>query len=224
MALIGNLKELNLVNLIQLNCIEKKVAKLTFNYRGKIGVIYFDNGEIPHAQFDGKSGPDAIHKAIHIPEGEFKIEEEIRTNIRTNDVKWSELILEGMRIFDESQIGQDQYYTEFVRKIEHADKNILAVMILMKDGSLRANTDLQESEISLYCAMLSFFAVKAQNVGRQSGLGYLKSAAISFSDKTLMVFDKDPDIICVFLSSKASLKVVEPILHREIQSYLNEHR
>ncbi len=35
MALIGNLKEVNLVNLIQLNCLEK-TAKLTFNYRGKI--------------------------------------------------------------------------------------------------------------------------------------------------------------------------------------------
>ena len=224
MALIGNLKELNLVNLIQLNCIEKKTAKLTFNYRGKIGVIYFDNGEIPHAQFDNISGPEAIYRAIHLPEGEFKIEEGIRTNIRTNDVKWSELILEGMRIYDESQIGQDQINSDFIKKMEQIDRSIIAVILLGKDGTPKTSTDLQENELKLYCAMLSFAACKMQNIGRLSGVGYFKEGTIFFSDKILMIFDRDPDIIGVFANAQANLKSLEPILLKEIQNYTNERK
>ncbi|MBP7864644.1 MAG: DUF4388 domain-containing protein [Acidobacteria bacterium] len=224
MALIGNLKELNLVNLIQLNCIEKKTAKLTFNYRGKIGVIYFDNGEIPHAQFDNISGPDAIYRAIHLPEGEFKIEEGIRTNIRTNDIKWSELILEGMRIYDESQIGQDQIFTDFIKKMEQIDRSIIAVILLSKDGQPKANTDLQENELKLYCAMLAFAAGKIQNMGRQSGIGYFKDATILFSDKIVLIYDRDPDIIGVFTNPQANLKMLEPVIAKEIQNYTNERR
>lgn len=45
-----------------------------------------------------------------LTEGEFKIEDGIRTNIKTNEIKWSELVLEGMRIYDEDQVGQDEVH------------------------------------------------------------------------------------------------------------------
>lgn len=219
MALIGNLKEFNLVNLIQLNCLEKKTAKLTFNYRGRIGVIYFENGDIPHAQYDNSTGPDAIYRAIHLTEGEFKIEDGIRTNIRTNDAKWSELILEGMRIYDESQIGQDQAHSVLIKNLMQIE-GVLAATIQLKDGTTLAHSSFEE--VDLYSSILSFIIGKYQSLGKNSGIGHFSSAAINFPDKILTIFDRDPDIIGVFFSPQSNIKNLEPLVLKELQNYANE--
>jgi len=221
MALIGNLKDVNLVNLIQLNCLEKKTAKLTFNYRGKIGVIYFENGDIPHAQFDNLVGPEAVYKAIHLTEGEFKIEDGIRTNIKTNEIKWSELILEGMRIFDESQAGQDQVHIKLIKNLMQID-GVLAAVTLLKDGTPLSNSSFEEVE--LYAQILSFCAAKLQNVGKNSGISYFDSVTVNFSDKTLMLVDRDPHLIGVFFNPQANLKLAEPQVMKELQTYINERQ
>ena len=218
MALIGNLKEFSLVNLIQLNCLEKKTAKLTFNYRGKIGVIYFENGEIPHAQFDNSTGPDAMHKVIHLNEGEFKIEEGIRTNLKTNHVKWSELILEGMRLYDESQVGQDETHNVMIRNIMQVD-SVLAVLVVQLDGTTLANSDFEE--IELYSNILAFFMSRLQVAGQQTNIGHLKQAVISFKDKQLVIFDLDPNIIGVFFQAQVDVKKLIPQINREISNYKN---
>ena len=56
MALVGNLKDLKLANLIQLNCMERNTAKLTIDYAGKYGTIYFQGGQVAHAEFDPACG------------------------------------------------------------------------------------------------------------------------------------------------------------------------
>ena len=50
MALVGNLNDLKLPSLIQLNCMEKNTAKLTIENNGRFSFIYFDKGQIVHAE------------------------------------------------------------------------------------------------------------------------------------------------------------------------------
>lgn len=219
MALIGNLKEFSLVNLIQLNCLENKTAKLTFNYRGKIGVIYFENGEIPHAQFDTATGPDAIYKVIHLTEGEFKIEDGIRTNLKTNNIKWSELILEGMRIYDESQVGQDHAHSVLIKNLMQVE-GVLAAIILLNDGTALAHSDFEE--VDLYSGILAFFTTKMQSLGKNSGIGHLARATLNFSDKILQIYDRDPDIVGVFFQPQANIQRAETMIIRELENYANE--
>ena len=47
MALVGNLKDLKLPSLIQLNCMERNTAKLTIETDGQYGFLYFEKGQIP---------------------------------------------------------------------------------------------------------------------------------------------------------------------------------
>jgi len=216
MALIGNLKEFSLVNLIQLNCLEKKTAKLTFNFRGKIGVIYFESGEIPHAQYDNSTGPDAMYKVIHLNEGEFKIEEGIRTNLRTNSIKWSELILEGMRLYDESQLGQDEVHSLLIRNLMQVD-SVLAAVLLQADGNALANSDFEE--VKLYSSMLAFLVSRLHATGQSCNIGHMSKATINFSDKVLQVFEQDQSILGIFYQPQVDLKRVEPQIIREISNY-----
>ncbi len=220
MALIGNFREFNIVNLIQLNCIEKKTARLTFNYMGKIGVIYFEGGEITHAQFGNLTGPDAVYKALRITEGEFKVEEGVKTNIRTNDIKWSELILEGMRLLDETQATQGEVYRSLITALMSIDK-VIAALVVKKEGAVPEGfSDFEEVE--LYSNVISFFSILLNRSSKLTSLSFFKKAVVTFDDKILLVVDKGSHVVGVFLSPNVSLKVIEPRILSEINNYVSE--
>ena len=107
MALVGNLRDLKLPNLIQLNCLERNTAKLTIEHAGKYGIIYFRDGQIAHAEYDPDIGEPALFRMLHLPEGKFKVENGVRPpliSIRTN---WNNLLLEGLHQLDTIGIADD---------------------------------------------------------------------------------------------------------------------
>ena len=220
MALIGNFREFNIVNLIQLNCIEKKTARLTFNYMGKMGVIYFEDGEIVHAQFGDYTGPEAIYKALRITEGEFKVEEGIKTNIRTNDIKWSELILEGMRLLDETQATQGEVYRNLVSLLMNMDKVIAALVVKKENAVPEGFSDFEE--VQLYSNVLAAFSVFMNRASKATNLSFFKKATVTFDDKILLIIDKGTHIVGVFLAPNVSLNVVEPRILSEVNNFISE--
>jgi len=124
-----------------------------------------------------------------------------------------------MRIYDESQVGQDEVHTTLIRNLLQID-GVLAALILLKDGTPLANSSFEEVE--LYSNILSFFANKLQSVGKNSGINYFNSATIHFSDKILAVYDRDPHIIGIFFNPQVNVSSVEPLINKELQSYRNE--
>ncbi len=220
MALIGNFREFNIVNLIQLNCIEKKTARLTFNYMGKMGVIYFEGGEITHAQFGDYTGPDAVYKALRITEGEFKVEDGVKTNIRTNDIKWSELILEGMRLLDETQANQGEVYRSLVSSLMGIDKVIAALVVKKENAVPEGFSDFEE--VQLYSNILSLFSIFMNRASKSTHLSFFKKATITFDDKILLIVDKGSHIIGVFLVANVSLSIIEPRILSEINNFMSE--
>ena len=71
MALVGNLKDLKLANIVQLNCMEKNNAMFTVEHHKVAGVIYFSDGNIVHATYGSIEGEQAIYKILQIKEGPF---------------------------------------------------------------------------------------------------------------------------------------------------------
>jgi len=103
MALVGNLRDLKLPNLIQLNCLEKNESKLTIEHAGKYGTIYFKNGQIVHAEFDPDVGKEALFRLLGLEDGKFKVESGVRPPIVSITENWSNLMLEGLHQFDTLQ-------------------------------------------------------------------------------------------------------------------------
>ena len=103
MALVGNLRDLKLPNLIQLNCLEKNESKLTIEHAGKYGTIYFRSGQIVHAEFDPDVGKEALFRLLGLEEGKFKVENGVRPPIVSITENWNNLMLEGLHHFDTLQ-------------------------------------------------------------------------------------------------------------------------
>lgn len=102
MALVGNLRDLKLPNLIQINCMEKNKAKVLIEYRNKYGALYFSDGQIVHAEFNEKIGEEAVYALLSIKEGVFKVENDVHAPAETIRNSWSNVLLEGMRKIDET--------------------------------------------------------------------------------------------------------------------------
>ncbi len=104
MVLVGNLKDLRLANIIQINCIEHNIAKVTVSSLDKEGYIYFGEGQIVHAEFNPYIGERAVHEMLALNDGQFKVEAGIQAPSHTVTRPWNSVVLEGLRLLDEKNL------------------------------------------------------------------------------------------------------------------------
>jgi hypothetical protein len=105
MALVGNLRDLKLPNLIQLNCMERNSAKLTIEHAGKYGMIYFHEGQVVHAEFDPDIGEKALFRLLGLPEGKFKVENGVRAPMSTDFQDDKEFALQALSFYEAEKIS-----------------------------------------------------------------------------------------------------------------------
>ncbi|HFE65211.1 MAG TPA: DUF4388 domain-containing protein, partial [Caldithrix sp.] len=101
MVLVGNLKDLRLANIIQINCIEQNVAKVTVTSLDRSGYLYFANGQIVHAEFNPYIGERAVQEMLSLSDGQFKVEAGVKAPANTITRPWNSVVLEGLRLIDE---------------------------------------------------------------------------------------------------------------------------
>ena len=144
MALIGNLHDIKLPSLIQLNCMERNNAKLTIEKTGKFGFIYFEEGQVTHAEFDPYIGEEAVYKLLTFHDGKFKVESEVRPPVRTIQTNWSNLLLEGMHKLDHSQDKiENRFYRLFERLL--TIKGVISISLFSQDGKCLDRTQQVDS-------------------------------------------------------------------------------
>ena len=102
-AFSGDLKDLSIVELVQMLNLNKKSGVLKINAAGK-GEIHLKNGDLYAANTDKKSGEDAIYELVTYNEGLFDFvvsEEEVEKNINNSTMN---VIMEACRIMDENRL------------------------------------------------------------------------------------------------------------------------
>src|SRR5512136_2735338 len=67
----GKVFGLQLTDIIQMNCLSRVTAALTITKDGEKGIIYFNEGEVIHAECGEDKGTDAFYKILSWEEGEF---------------------------------------------------------------------------------------------------------------------------------------------------------
>ncbi len=199
MAVIGDLREFSLVNLIQVNCIDRKTAKLTVTAEEKEAVIFFENGEITHAEYDGLTGAGAIYRALGLSRGQFKLEDGLTSPLRTNTRPWAELLLEGMRLLDEKRLGDAGPAERMVREISRIPR-IKNCTIGSADGALEAALGAEQPKSD--AALAAFVAGRARLLGEQLGLGSLLHA-VAFGSEPILIGRSGDKLTLVSLRKEA---------------------
>lgn len=102
MAVKGNLKDISLTNLVQLEAQSGLTGCLSVQQAEDQAHIFFVHGEIVHAELGEIAGKDAFYQILAWEDGEFRLESDIATPAHTITERWSDLLLGGLHQLDES--------------------------------------------------------------------------------------------------------------------------
>ncbi len=101
MAVKGNIQDISLTNLIQINCQSGITGQLLLAHDDQKGQIYFDTGNIVHAVYGSHSGKKALYELLRWESGQFDLQKNLAAPTQTITNHWSDLLLEGLQQLDE---------------------------------------------------------------------------------------------------------------------------
>jgi len=101
MALIGELSDLSLGELIEFFCNQRKTGRLEVVYPVGPGHFYLKSGSVVHAEFGELRGIDAIYFALTQPNASFTFSAAFEPPEQTINQPWTSVVLEGLRRMDQ---------------------------------------------------------------------------------------------------------------------------
>ena len=196
MALVGNLRDLKLPNLIQLNCMERNTAKLTVEHAGKYGTIYFHEGQIAHAEYDPDIGEQALYRMLRLSEGKFKVENGVRPPLISISTNWNNLLLEGLHQLDTIEIEDDSKEVRLLSMIMNV-RGVKRAWIIDKKGRTVKGEAGSERESALQAliyheAELLGRLLKLDKPGYISLVSKIKRTIVKETDKKMVIIDIEP--------------------------------
>ncbi len=101
----GNLAALSLDEVVQTlsQCLKTGVLAIADEEKKEdLGQLYFEDGEIVHAEIEGAAGTDAVIKVLNLTEGKFIFQNDVAAPERTVEQSTMSILLEACRQKDEA--------------------------------------------------------------------------------------------------------------------------
>src|SRR6266478_6446122 len=99
----GNLSQMNVIDLMQSLEMGRKSCQLKLNYQGDTCEVFFVEGQVKHATYGDLTGDEAVFKVLRWTGGNFELNFEGKTDQETTKLNTQGLLMEGLRLLDESQ-------------------------------------------------------------------------------------------------------------------------
>src|ERR1700686_1492213 len=99
----GNLSQMNVIDLMQSLEMGRKSCQLTMTKDGEKCEVFFAEGQVKHATYGSLVGDEAVFKVLRWTGGNFELNFEGKTEETTTQLNTQGLLMEGLRLLDESQ-------------------------------------------------------------------------------------------------------------------------
>jgi CheY-like chemotaxis protein len=99
----GNLSQMNVIDLMQSLEMGRKSCQLSLSNEGDKCEVFFVEGQVKHATYGSLVGDPAVFKVLRWTGGNFQINFEGKTDKETTQLNTQGLLMEGLRLLDESQ-------------------------------------------------------------------------------------------------------------------------
>ena len=103
MGVKGRLKDMGLVDIIQIFNAERKTVAIHLGSEMGYGRVYMQNGNIVHAVYREFTGAEAFYMLLAWKDGEFEVEPDAAVPEKSINESPEGLILEGLRRLDEGR-------------------------------------------------------------------------------------------------------------------------
>jgi predicted regulator of Ras-like GTPase activity (Roadblock/LC7/MglB family) len=203
MALVGNLRDLRLPNLIQLNCMEKNTAKLTIEYAGKYGFVYFQDGNVVHAELDPDVGEEALFKMLALQEGKFRVENDVRPPIISINTPWNSLLLKGLHHLDTLQIGDESKHLHLLSMLMNI-KGVRNTAIINLEGNvLASNTRIDNPSV-----LAAFAALQVEKIGTLMGRNSPRFISLNTTHNRILLAYYKQNLVYLDIETKYQLDTI----------------
>jgi uncharacterized protein DUF4388 len=81
----------------------RKSCQLSLSNAGETCEVFFVEGQVKHATYGSLVGDEAVFKVLRWTGGTFQLDFEGKTNKETTQLNTQGLLMEGLRLLDESQ-------------------------------------------------------------------------------------------------------------------------
>src|SRR5437667_12823257 len=108
----GNLSQMNVIDLMQSLEMGRKSCQLTMTKDGEKCEVFFAEGQVKHATYGSLLGDEAVFKVLRWTGGNFELNFEGKTDKTTTQLNTQGLLMEGLRLLDESQRDAGSEATE----------------------------------------------------------------------------------------------------------------
>jgi len=102
-VLRGSLLQMNVIDLVQSLEMGRKSCALTLTNQDEKCEMYFVEGQVTHAAYGSQTGDAAVFKVLRWTDGNFQVNFEGKTTQQTTTLNTQGLLMEGLRLLDESQ-------------------------------------------------------------------------------------------------------------------------
>jgi CheY-like chemotaxis protein len=99
----GNLAQMNVIDLMQSLEMGRKSCQLKLSNAGDKCEVFFVEGRVKHATYGALTGDEAVFKVLRWTGGNFELNFEGKTDQETTKLNTQGLLMEGLRLLDESQ-------------------------------------------------------------------------------------------------------------------------
>jgi len=99
----GSLSQMNVIDLVQSLEMGRKSCRLTMTNENDKCEMYFVEGQVTHAAYGSLTGDPAVFKVLHWTGGNFQVDFEGKTTQQTTTLNTQGLLMEGLRLLDESK-------------------------------------------------------------------------------------------------------------------------
>lgn len=99
----GNLSQMNVIDLMQSLEMGRKSCQLSLSNESERCEVFFAEGQVKHATYGSLAGDEAVFKVLRWTGGNFQINFEGKTDQQTTQLNTQGLLMEGLRLLDESQ-------------------------------------------------------------------------------------------------------------------------
>lgn len=192
---------------------EKNTAKLTLEYAGKYGFVYFMNGKVVHAELDPDIGEDALFKMLALNEGKFKVESGVRPPIISITTPWNTLLLKGLHHIDTQQISDHDKQFHLLSMLMNI-KGVKNAAIVNPDGEVLAS----HAKIDSASVLAAFAALQVAKIGDLTGRSNARFISMNTVENRIFLAPYKQNLIFLDIEAKYQIDTMVILIHQVLST------
>lgn len=221
----GEVAGLGLSDLLQLNAQSRFSGCFRVRNQGSLGLIFFRDGEVVHAEVDGLGGEEAFRAVLAWPAGRFSVEPNVVTARRTIHKSCEHLLLDAHRQMDERRAGARQGAAPTHTPLQgtvagpvgavRAVPGVVEAVALTRDGRRLGDDGYLAEQLA---GQATYLAMIGAETGALFQAGELRYASVEGCSQHLLLFATRNHYLGVFARPDSQVGAVEAAIRSALST------